>query len=349
MDELAVDGGKVFDMDFSHDILLLAQRQHAMDVEHVLTKISLLHPYESERIKLPPGSKVVKDLHISPSGKLALCASLGKKASILSMERNNFVINYELPAPAWSCSWDLDSEHHMYTGLQNGMLLLFDMRQTSGPVESMNGLTSHPIHTVHSFTDNSPLHNGGRSVLTASSIGPCVWKTGIPGERPIVVPGLENQGVCISLAYSPVTDDIVASFRPRVHTANDVVATQPSLSPSAPGRGQGVTGSHVLIKRVGGNSYHHIGSTLTCVNSVRLPKLVILNLENRNPFFAYGDESTCGLSLRELPSLYTSQSLKRNQNAILDVKHSGTSERGLLGCVSEDRLQLFYLPRVPDM
>ncbi|KAI3964124.1 hypothetical protein MKW92_005924 [Papaver armeniacum] len=81
------------------------------------------------------------------------------------MERKNFTIKYELPAPAWSCSWDLDSEHHMYTGLQNGMLLLFDMRQTSGPVESMNGLTSHPIHTIHSLPENSPLHNGGRSVL----------------------------------------------------------------------------------------------------------------------------------------------------------------------------------------
>ncbi|KAI3908349.1 hypothetical protein MKX01_027371 [Papaver californicum] len=349
LDELTVDGGRVFDMDFSHDVLLLAQRQHAMDGEHVLTKISLLHPYESERIKLLPGSKFVKDLHISPCGKLALCASLGKKASILSMERNNFVIKYELPAPAWSCSWDLDSEHHMYTGLQNGMLLLFDMRQTSGPVESMNGLTSHPVHTIHSLPDNSPLHNGGRSVLTASSIGPCVWKTGHTGERPILLPALENQGVCISLAYSPITDDIVASFRPRVQTPNDVVATQPSLSPSPPGRGQGVMGSHFLIKRVGGNSYHYMGSTLACVNNIRLQKSVILNLENRNPLFVYGDETTSGLGLRELPSLCTAQSLNRNQNAILDIKYSGTSERGLLGCVSEDRLQLFYLPRGPDI
>ncbi|KAI3943065.1 hypothetical protein MKW92_015979, partial [Papaver armeniacum] len=205
----------------------------------------------------------------------------------------------------------------------NGMLLLFDMRQTSGPVESMNGLTSHPIHMIHSLPDNSPLHNGGRSILTAYFIGRCVWKTDIPGERPIVVPGLENQGVCISLAYSSITDDIVASFRPRVHTANEVVATQPLLSPSAPGRGQGVTGSHVLIKRVGGKNYHQIGSTLICINN--------------------------GLWLWEFPSLFTCRSLNRNQNAILDVKYSGTSERGLLGCVSEDRLHLFYLPRGPDM
>ncbi|KAI3997122.1 hypothetical protein MKX01_008966 [Papaver californicum] len=195
LDELTVDGGRVFDMDFSHDVLLLAQRQHAIDGEHVLTKISLLHPYESERIKLPPGSKFVKDLHISPSGKLALCASLGKKASILSMERNNFVIKYELPV------------------------------------------------------NNSPLHNGGRSVLTASSIGPCVWKT----------------GVCISLAYSPITDDIVVSFSPRVQTPYDVVATQSN----------GFSCSY----------HHNMGSMLVCVNNIRLQKSVILNLENRNPLF----------------------------------------------------------------
>ncbi|KAI3854519.1 hypothetical protein MKW92_008201 [Papaver armeniacum] len=127
-----------------------------------------------------------------------------------------------------------------------------------------------------------------------------------------------------------------------------MVATQPSLSPSTPGRGQGVTGSHVLIERVGGTSYHHIESSMTCVNSVRLPESVILNLENRK-FFSYGDESTSGLCLRELPSLFTCQSLNRNQNVILDVKDLGTSERGLLGCVSEDRMQLFYFPRGPDM
>lgn len=53
---------------------------------------------------------------------------------------------------------------------QNGKLLVFDVRQIAQPVQSLDGLTTHPIHTVHS------LDNGGTSkVLTASSAGACVW------------------------------------------------------------------------------------------------------------------------------------------------------------------------------
>ncbi|OVA06945.1 zinc finger protein [Macleaya cordata] len=340
-DELVVDGGRIFDMDASNQVLILARRLSGMGGTHVLTKISLRYPYESENISLPPSTKAIRDLHVAPSGRHALFASLGKKLSILSMESNNIVLTYELPAPAWSCSWDLNCQYQLYAGLQNGMLLVFDMRQTARPVESMNGLTCHPVHTIHSLVDNFPLPNGGRTLLTASSIGPCVWRTGDSGERPLLVPEMENQGVCISLAYSPISDDIVASFRPKVQMSNDTISSQSLLSPSPSVLGQGVAGSHVLIKRVGGSCYQNLGSTTANVNDIRMPKSAIINVQNSNPLFAYGDELTRGLSLRELPSLRAVQSLTPNQNPILDVKYASSPSKGLLGCVSENRLQLF--------
>ncbi|THG20089.1 hypothetical protein TEA_011068 [Camellia sinensis var. sinensis] len=84
--------------------------------------------------------------------------------------------------PAWSCSWDPNSSHYMYAGLQNGMLLVFDMRQTVHPVQSINGLSSRPIHTIHSF-EHKPTLCHGASLLTASAIGPCVWNTSGAKER----------------------------------------------------------------------------------------------------------------------------------------------------------------------
>ncbi|XP_010456385.1 PREDICTED: uncharacterized protein LOC104737821 [Camelina sativa] len=48
-----------------------------------------------------------------------------------------------------SCSWDLNSCHHVYAGLQNGMVLVFDMRQNKRPLASLVGVTSNPVHTIY--------------------------------------------------------------------------------------------------------------------------------------------------------------------------------------------------------
>ncbi|KAJ6311485.1 hypothetical protein OIU77_013279 [Salix suchowensis] len=51
---------------------------------HMLNKIYLINPRENEDIHLPPSTKAVKDILISPCGRFTLLASLGKKLSILS-------------------------------------------------------------------------------------------------------------------------------------------------------------------------------------------------------------------------------------------------------------------------
>lgn len=67
--------------------------------------------------------------------------------------------------------------------MQNGMLLVFDMRQTLKPVESVVGLTSNPIHTMYSLLPDSTLPSGVRSLLTASSGGLCQWNFGAIEKR----------------------------------------------------------------------------------------------------------------------------------------------------------------------
>jgi E3 ubiquitin-protein ligase RFWD3 len=54
--------------------------------------------------------------------------------------------------------------------MQNGMVLVFDIRQTARPLHSMAGLSTNPVHTIHSVIDI----NGSRKVLSASA-GPCMW------------------------------------------------------------------------------------------------------------------------------------------------------------------------------
>lgn len=71
--------------------------------------------------------------------------------------------------------------------LQNGSILVFDMRRNICPLQSIGGLTSEPIHTIHSLMCN-PFHSASAGkLLTASSIGPCVWDTGDSGKRLVYI------------------------------------------------------------------------------------------------------------------------------------------------------------------
>lgn len=73
----------------------------------------------------------------------------------------------------------------VFTFLQNGMLTVLDLRQTREPVECINGLSSHPVHTIHSIVynrDRSPSTAAGR-LLTASSLGLSQWNIGGVAER----------------------------------------------------------------------------------------------------------------------------------------------------------------------
>uniref|UniRef100_A0A2N9FGN4 Uncharacterized protein n=1 Tax=Fagus sylvatica TaxID=28930 RepID=A0A2N9FGN4_FAGSY len=221
----------------------------------------------------------------------------------------------------------------------NGMLLVFDMRQTRSPLQCMVGLSSRPIHTIYSLVNNPAVGLSACKVLTASSIGPCVWNTGCARERPFLVPGLENQGICMSLAYSPSSDDIVASYRPKILTSNGATSSQ--SSPSSSVLNQGTVGSLVHVRRVAGSFYFKLGSIPANVSHVQMTKSTIINIENCHPIFAYGDEVTHGLSLRALPTLTVSQNLKPHHLPILDVKYAHSQGLGLLGCISKDKLQLF--------
>ncbi|KAK9985579.1 hypothetical protein SO802_030530 [Lithocarpus litseifolius] len=217
-------------------------------------------------------------------------------------KRRRSLLSIYFQAAAWSCSWDLNSSHYIYAGLQNGSLLVFNMHQTDGPVISLKGRSYHPVRTVHSLLHSSTLTSGVRSVLSASSIGLSRWNFDGSETRPFLVPESVNQGICISLSYSPSSDDIVASYRPKVEMQNEMAISQPSITHSQV-IGQGVQASHVHYKEVGSNCFQKLGSACANVNESRIPiRSAILDIENQGRMFAYGDEVMRKLILQELPS-----------------------------------------------
>ncbi|AQL06335.1 Transposon protein [Zea mays] len=280
--------------DLENQVLSLRERneylekQQAKLLEEIKEhKVSMFHGHGMEKIHLPPGTKAIRDICVLPGGHVVF-ASLGRKLSIFSVATNNVVLQYDLPAPGWSCSGDYTTSSHIYAGLQNGMLLVFDIRQTSAPLHSSMGLSTHPVHTIHCAVDGS----GSRKVFSASSIGPCVWDAS--ENRPSLVSGMENQGVCISLACSsPSSDVLVASYRPRVELP-DAIATSQASTPQSPApTGSGKLGCHTL--------------------------------RDNQHLFAYGDESLYGVRTWRLPSFQRYTDLKPHRQPVLDLRYAESS------------------------
>uniref|UniRef100_A0A7C8YUU0 Cleavage/polyadenylation specificity factor A subunit N-terminal domain-containing protein n=1 Tax=Opuntia streptacantha TaxID=393608 RepID=A0A7C8YUU0_OPUST len=205
-------------------------------------------------------------------------------------------------------------------------------------LELRSGLTSNPVHTIYPLSDDSTVHSGSKRLLTASSIGLCHWNISDAHDQPILVAGTGNQGVCISLAYCPNSDNIVATFRPKVDVPDETVISQLSQAPFL-NMGHHVQGSHVLVKRLG-SIYQTLGSTSANVPGIRLPKSTIVELDDSNSAFACGDEATSNLVLQGLPSLTFTQSLQ-SYHPIRDVRYAASQKPGVICCLGQDRMQFF--------
>nr|POF00075.1 hypothetical protein CFP56_15934 [Quercus suber] len=143
------------------------------------------------------------------------------------------------------------------------------------------------------------------------------------------------------LAVSYYSDDIVASYYPKVEMQNEMAISQPSITHSQV-IGQGVQGSDVHYKEVGSNCFQKLGSACANVNESRIPiRSAILDIENQGQMFASGDEVMRELILQELPSLTVLQHLNTQKRPIRDVKYTHAISQGLLSCLSEDTLHLF--------
>ncbi|XP_042389272.1 E3 ubiquitin-protein ligase RFWD3-like isoform X2 [Zingiber officinale] len=332
--ELELHEARVMGIDGSSHIVIVSGKSPGIEREHVLNKISLLSQHAS-KIELPPNTSAIKDLRILPNG-LALLASLGKKLLLYSMASNNLALKYDLPAPAWSCCGDKSNSHSVYAGLQNGMLLVFDIRQTSEPMQLIEGLTSHPVHSV----DSVVLNDGSGRVFSASSSGPCVWEVGFNCRRPFLIPEMQNRGVCISLACCGSSDTAVATFRPKFGLLDDITPSQLSSSPVlVPPSGK--VGSHVLIEGINDLDFETRQIGTSAVSNIRMPKSAICSTRG-DLLFTCGDETTNGVHIWQLPFFNSRIELKPHPHPILDVRYDRRPDGdGLLGCISDNRLQVF--------
>lgn len=161
-----------------------------------------------------------------------------------------------------------------------------------------------------------------------------------------MIPGSENEGVCVSLACSSRNSNIVASYRPKVKMPHKELASQVYSTPSTSPMGNSVLGSHVSYKRMSSQCYQKLGSTCANLHDIRLPKYAIVDIcNNDSPLFVSGDEVRCEITLQSLPSLVTVQRLNARKFPVHDLKFTHGSNSSILGCLCDDVLQL-YSPKL---
>lgn len=156
-----------------------------------------------------------------------------------------------------------------------------------------------------------------------------------------VVPGLEDQGVCISLACCSLSNNVVTSFRPKISATDEGLSSQ-SLAPPLSSTSEAVKiGRHFLIRKNDSGMYVVDGCFTGNVSGLRLPKSAIIGLANNKSLFTYGDETRCCLGVWDLQRLNFVSFLRPHQQPILDVKYVRSTGVGLLGCISESMFQLY--------
>ncbi|XP_003791380.1 E3 ubiquitin-protein ligase RFWD3 [Otolemur garnettii] len=87
---------------------------------------------------IPMHGKQIRGLAFNnPSKGLLLSASLDNTIKLTSLETNTVVQTYNAGRPVWSCCWCLDENNHIYAGLANGSILVYDLRNTSCHIQEL--------------------------------------------------------------------------------------------------------------------------------------------------------------------------------------------------------------------
>ncbi|BHF60212.1 RING finger and WD repeat domain-containing protein 3 [Sparganum proliferum] len=112
-------------------------------------------------------SQPIRDLAFHPEHEdgIVVSASMDKSLKLTSLLVDQVVQAYQCPAPVWSCCWASPSPNYIFAGSVNGSVLLFDIRVTSGPVEtiSIEG-NSSPVTALQYLTpdfNSSVCQRGG--------------------------------------------------------------------------------------------------------------------------------------------------------------------------------------------
>ncbi|EGD83715.1 hypothetical protein PTSG_11468 [Salpingoeca rosetta] len=153
-------------------------------------------------------TKEIRDVQACPNGELLLTAGLDKTLRISSLTTNAVVQTFRLPAASWACAWNSTQPVHIYCGLANNNILLFDMRYPTHFVEELQSEATCPIVSLQEYSVG-----GQWGLLSCDLKGVSFWEISTQSDaKQHRLSQLD--GVCTSLSTAGLNGKVLCSYRP---------------------------------------------------------------------------------------------------------------------------------------
>lgn len=213
--EICREGGcRVLAYDKFLHLLVVSQRStNTLFSGYGIKKIDAAEFRPTQFVFLHP--KAIRDLAFHPlRNDMLLSVSLDRCAKLFNVSSNTVVQSYTTDSQLWSCCWDANNSNLFFVGTNNGAVLQYDARSTSGPVCSITSPDdSSPVTSLAAVPTcaGRTLARGG---FLACRLNSC-WAY---EQRDADYAGsqLPFDGPFVSLCYDNNSEHVLISTRPSV-------------------------------------------------------------------------------------------------------------------------------------
>jgi WD40 repeat protein len=252
---------------------------------------------------------------------LLLTASVDKSLRFTDVRTQRCVLHYTTPSSVWSCAWRSDNTNWCFCGLDDGMLLLIDVRQTRSfalRIPAPKSDTKPSISCIKYIPNGDDNVNG---IIASSLIGGTLFYDDKKGyERSIILPGVST-----SVAFESNTRKFLSTQR---STDSIAIASHSLFSLRRDGDILGIHGG--------------ISSLVGFDNSRVLSRSAMFQCgAHRNTYVASADEKSGAVLIWDTASSEIAQRLSESNDLTLGSIFDIRFNQDVLGVMGANGLLLY--------
>ncbi|XP_076675971.1 ring finger and WD repeat domain 3 isoform X2 [Andrena cerasifolii] len=164
-------------------------------------------------------SQAIRDVTFNATQQsLLLSVGFDKCAKLMDIQNHIIMHTYQTESPLWSCCWSGNNPHIFFAGAQNGSITQFDIRQTSGAIETLDSPGDRsPVVSLATVPSNpgSGISRGG---FIACRLNTCYAYE--QKESKYIPKQIFLEGPFVSVCYDKKNNHVLISSRPNVRQTN---------------------------------------------------------------------------------------------------------------------------------
>ncbi|XP_076755482.1 ring finger and WD repeat domain 3 [Xylocopa sonorina] len=171
-------------------------------------------------------SQAIRDIMFN-TAKQSMLLSVGFDKCAKLMDINNHIVmhSYQTEFPLWSCCWSGDNSNIFFVGAQNGTITEFDIRQTHGPIETLENPGDRSPVVSLAAVPSSPGSSISRGGFVACRLNTCYAYE--RKDSKYIPKQIFLEGPFVSVCYDQKNNHALISSRPNARQphARHVVCT----------------------------------------------------------------------------------------------------------------------------